>query len=77
MGFKTISLKDSAYAKLKAAKRPRESFSDVVHRLLGNREPSFTDFRGLLDKEGTAQLIEAMARMRKEDIEEQRSPPGR
>lgn len=68
MGTKTISLEDSAYAKLKAAKRPRESFSDVVHRLLGDRQPSFSDFRGLLDRKSAEQLAAAVARMRAEDL---------
>ena len=72
MGTKTISLHDSAYAKLKAAKRPGESFSDVVHRLLGGTEPSFSIFRGFLDKEGAEELAEVVARMRDEDIEIQR-----
>ncbi|HYS73543.1 MAG TPA: antitoxin VapB family protein, partial [Thermoplasmata archaeon] len=35
MGTKTISLEDSAYVKLKAAKRAGESFSDVINRILG------------------------------------------
>ncbi len=72
MGTKAISLDDSAYAKLKAAKRPGESFSDVVHRLLGDREPSFSFFRGFLDKKAAEELAEVVARMREEDIEVQR-----
>ncbi len=76
MGTKTISLGDSAYAKLKAAKRPGESFSDVVHRLLGGTQPSFSIFRGFLDKEGAEDLAEVVARMREEDIEIQRRRLG-
>jgi len=45
MGTKTISLEDSAYSRLKAVKRPGESFSDAVNRVLGGNEPSFLDFR--------------------------------
>src|SRR5207302_5512702 len=46
MGTKTISLEDSAYSRLKAVKRPGESFSDAVNRVLGANEPSFLDFKG-------------------------------
>jgi predicted CopG family antitoxin len=72
MGSKTISLEDSAYMKLKAAKRPGESFSDVIHRILVDREPSFSDFQGLLDRKATDRLAEAIARMKREDIEAQK-----
>ncbi len=72
MGSKTISLEDTAYSKLKAAKRRGESFSDVIHRVLANREPSFADFRGLLERDSANRLAEAIARMKREDIEVQR-----
>jgi predicted CopG family antitoxin len=75
MGTKTISLEDSAYVKLKAAKRPGESFSDVINRLLGNREPSLLDLRGLFDRRSVDQLVAAIARMREEDIEAQKLRP--
>ena len=73
MGSKTISLEDSAYEKLRAAKRPGESFSDVIRRVLSGREPSFSDFRGLVDRRGARRLGEAVARMREEDIRVQKS----
>lgn len=76
MGTKTISLEDSAYAKLKAAKRPHESFSDVIHRILGNRQPAFSDFRGLLDRRAAEQLAAAVARMREEDLRAQQGRPS-
>jgi len=75
MGTKTISLEDSAYVKLKAAKRPGESFSDVVNRILGGREPSLLDLRGLFGRKSVDQLVEAIARMREEDIEAQKLRP--
>ena len=75
MGTKTISLEDSAYVKLKAAKRPGESFSDVVNRILRGREPSLLDLRGLFDRKSVDQLVEAIARMREEDIEAQKLRP--
>ena len=72
MGTKTISLEDSAYEKLRGAKRPGVSFSDVVRRILGGREPSFSDFRGLVDRRGAKALADAVAKMREEDIRVQR-----
>ena len=72
MGTKTISLEDSAYGKLKAAKRPGESFSDVIHRVIGSREPSLLEFTKLLDRRSSEELARAIARMRDEDIALQR-----
>jgi len=68
MGSKTISLEDSAYEKLRAAKRPGESFSEAVLRLLGDREPSLLDFRGLLDKKTVQGVRDTIARMKEEDL---------
>ena len=73
MGTKTISLEDSAYSRLKAVKRPGESFSDVVNRVLGSSEPSFLDFRGLLQGGSGDRLAETVARMKREDIRAQRA----
>ena len=72
MGTKTISLEDSAYETLKAAKRPGESFSDVVHRVVGPREPSLLAFTRLLDRRAADEVAEVIARMREQDIEVQR-----
>lgn len=72
MGTKTISLEDSAYGKLKAAKRQGESFSEVIHRLLGSREPSLLEFTRLLDRDAAEEVAEAIARMRDEDLAVQR-----
>ena len=68
MGTKTISLEDSAYMRLKAVKRPGESFSEVVNRVLAQKEPSFLDFRGLLQGRAVDRLAETVARMKQEDI---------
>lgn len=73
VGSRTISLEDSAYAKLRAAKRPGESFSDVVHRIVGDSGPSFSEFRGLLDRRAADRLASAVARMREEDLDAQRT----
>lgn len=68
MGFKTISLDDLAYAKLRAQKRPPESFSDVIHRLLGSGRASFLNFRGFLKPQDADRLAEAVNRMKAADI---------
>ena len=73
MGTKTISLEDSAYSRLKAVKRPGESFSDVVNRVLGSSEPSFLDFRGLLHGGSGDRLAETVARMKREDVQAQKA----
>lgn len=80
MVSKTISLEKSAYARLKAAKRPGESFSDVVHRVLGGeQQPSLLEFTRLLPKKDAERVAEVVARLRAEDIEVQkkRFPLGR
>jgi predicted CopG family antitoxin len=76
MGTKTISLEDSAYSRLKAVKRPGESFSDAVNRVLGGNEPSFLDFRGMLHSGAAERLAETIARMKVEDIRAQRTRVG-
>ncbi len=73
MGTKTISLEDSAYSRSKAVKRPGESFSDAVNRVLGGNEPSFLDFRGMLHGSSGHRLAETVARMKREDIRAQRT----
>jgi len=72
MVSKTISLEKSAYERLKSAKREGESFSDVVNRLLGDREPSLLDFHALLSSEAAEGLADTIASMRKEEMELQR-----
>ena len=66
-------MEDSAYSRLKAVKRPGESFSDVVNRVLGSSEPSFLDFRDLLHGGSGDRLAETVARMKREDIRAQRA----
>ena len=72
MGSKTISLEDSAYNKLRAAKRSGESFSDVIHRLLGKGEPSLMEFTRVADRQVVDKVADAVSRMRQEDIEFQK-----
>jgi len=66
MGTRTISLSDDAYESLSAAKRPGESFSDVVRRLARRR--SLTDLADVVDRraaDAIAQAIEANRRDRR------------
>ena len=72
MGRKTISLENSAYSKLKAAKRTGESFSDVIHRLLDRGEPSLLEFSHPVSKEAADQVAEAVMLMRSDDLKAQR-----
>ena len=72
MGSKTISLEDSAYTRLRAAKRSGESFCDVIHRLLGKGEPSLLEFTRLVDRQAADKIAEAVARIKQEDIELQK-----
>ena len=45
-GFKTISLSDVVYRKLRAEKQAGESFADVIERLLASRQPPLTKHLG-------------------------------
>lgn len=65
MVARTISLSEDAYQALAAAKRPGESFSDVVRRLARRR--SLTDLVGVVDRraaEAIGRAIEANRRER-------------
>ena len=48
MPARTVNLSEEAYALLASRKQPRESFSDVVRRLAGER--SLFDLVGVLDE---------------------------
>lgn len=72
MASRTISLELSAYERLKAAKRPGESFSDVIHRLLGARPASILGVQSLLDARAGEELATVVARLKRVDLEHQR-----
>lgn len=76
---RTISLEKSAYDLLKAAKRPGESFTDVVRRMLGDREPRFGDLVGLLGKKTSDRLYNAFndARFKELNLERRREKAWR
>jgi predicted CopG family antitoxin len=74
MATKTVALDEEAYAALKRAKRPDESFSDVVKRVAVPRRP-LSDFVGIW-KDMPAADFETFEKWRvesrKADLERQR-----
>ena len=46
MGYKTISLRDEVYRRLRDEKRGSESFSDVIVRLLEAKQPPLRKYAG-------------------------------
>ena len=46
MGYKTISLSDAVYRKLRAERRSDESFTDTIGRLLAMRQPPLMKYVG-------------------------------
>ncbi|MGB0653699.1 MAG: antitoxin VapB family protein [Thermoplasmatota archaeon] len=66
---RTISLEQSAYDALAAAKRPGESFSRTVHRLVGTERPRLGDLAGLLGPREAAPIAATLSRLRREDQE--------
>ena len=61
MGTRTIRVRDEVYERLKARKRPNESFSDLLDRLT-NRDEAFERGFGALadvDFESTLETLDA------------------
>lgn len=69
LGTKNISLKESAYEKLKALKREDESFSDVIERLAKKKTPSYDEFTKIISKD-TAKAMKELKKQRKQKQEE-------
>ena len=46
MGFKTISLSDAVYRRLRAERRSGESFGDAIARLLEAKQPPLMKYAG-------------------------------
>ena len=63
MGFRTISLSDPVYRKLRAEKRSGESFSDVITRLLGSKQPPLMKYAGAWKPLSEAELRDVRARI--------------
>jgi len=67
MSSRTISLHKSAYEKLRAAKQPKESFTDVVNRVLEPSRPSLTALAGFLTQKEAKEVRSTIRRLRSED----------
>jgi predicted CopG family antitoxin len=62
MGSRTISVSDEAYARLKALKKPGESFSDIINRLTSRKRLS--EIAGTLNDEDVVVIEKAVASVR-------------
>ncbi len=62
MGNKTISVSDEAYARLKARKKPGESFSDTINRLTSRIRLS--ELAGVLDEDDIRVIEKAVTAIR-------------
>ncbi|MCI4352603.1 MAG: antitoxin VapB family protein [Thermoplasmata archaeon] len=67
MPSKTVSLEESAYERLKAAKGTDESFSEAVHRILADSRPSFRQLAGALSASEAEEVRAAVRKMRKQE----------
>jgi len=63
MGYKTISLSDAVYRKLRVEKRSGESFSDVIMRLIEAKQPPLVKYAGAWKPITQAELQEIRARI--------------
>jgi predicted CopG family antitoxin len=64
MPSRTVSLEESAYERLKAAKAPDESFSEAIHRLLADSKPSIRQLAGFFTAARAEKVRSALRRMR-------------
>ena len=60
MASKNISIKKSVYEKLRTEKRPEESFTDVIDRLLKSGKPPLTRFSGAISEETARRMEDAL-----------------
>ncbi|MBO3755272.1 MAG: antitoxin VapB family protein [Candidatus Brockarchaeota archaeon] len=66
---KVISLSDEAYKRLKKAKRGKESFSDVILRLIkGEERVSLTTFAGRWKGEDIDEVFKEIGKGRKASV---------
>ena len=72
MSTTTISLERSAYELLKSRKRPGESFSEELRRLLAPDEPRLTTFLELVPARDGDIVADAIERFRAEDLDSER-----
>ncbi|HYU07646.1 MAG TPA: antitoxin VapB family protein [Thermoplasmata archaeon] len=74
MVARTISLSEDAYHALAASKRPGESFSDVVRRLVRRR--SLTDLVGVVDRKAADAITRAIEANRRDRLARRRKELG-
>lgn len=67
MGTKNISISDEAYERLKALKKPGESFTDAIERLTS--KTSILELVGVLSGKDALQLKSTVRRIREESSE--------
>ncbi len=64
MGTKNIAISDEAYQRLKALKKPGESFTEVIERM--TRSKGVLDLAGILSPPQADQVEERMRNLREE-----------
>lgn len=62
MATKNIAISEEAYQRLKALKRPGESFTEVIERM--TRSKGILDLTGVLSKEQVSAVSETVREMR-------------
>lgn len=73
MASRTVSLEAKAYERLRAAKRPGESFSKTVHRLLDRGRPSFRVLAGGLSPAAADAILDSVRKLREADVAAERA----
>ena len=63
MGTKNIAISEEAYQRLKALKKPGESFTEVIERMTRSR--GVLELSGILSKQEASRLAEAVKESRK------------
>lgn len=64
MSSRTVSLEQGAYERLRLAKRPGESFTDAVNRILAESRPSFSRLAGVLSRQEASAVRGSIRLMR-------------
>jgi predicted CopG family antitoxin len=64
MGTKNIAISDEAYQRLKALKKPGESFTEVIERMTRSR--GVLELAGILSPQQAAKVKEEVREMRKD-----------
>ena len=75
MGTKNIAISDEAYHRLKALKKPGESFTEVIERM--TRSKGVLDLSGILTKEDAFRVSQVVRETRKKSSQRLRSTAER